>query len=360
MNMKWSLACVAALVSSGVFAEEEEEEAAASEDVAEAAVAVTEQRKDETKWFFTLPLCRRVHGSGEVLRPGDTAWQPIEEGRFYPLGSSYRASRGDSMVMIAFGKDCTVTVENGASFSTRAQKLGEPSRTVVLTGGEVAVSLPTNLKPDLFFVTTSAFKVCNMAGDSKYVFTDKGDGFEADIRCVTGVLGVEGRHYSVAKMQAADVMRVRSSHDDLETILYGKSGDYVVQLDTGLILVSEVQDDGTVKESVEPTKVDFHLSVGTHVQINRGVPAVGNRLSVVTMAFDSTGKLQSLRSHSEGRPEVNSGELIFKPKETSEVAKRAAEVTTESAVAESEEEPADEEESAEEGGSASSDEEEEE
>ena len=145
MNMRISLACVAALVAAGAYAE-------ATDDVAAAAAAVKERQRDDTRWYFTLPLCRRVDGSGEVLKHGETEWQPVEEGRFYPLGSAFRASTANSTVVIAFGKECMVTVENGSGFASCAQKLGEKSRRIVLTGGEVLVSLPNNLKDGLFSV----------------------------------------------------------------------------------------------------------------------------------------------------------------------------------------------------------------
>ena len=331
MNVRLSLACVAALVAAGAYAE-------APDDVAAAAAAVKKQQQDDTRWYFTLPLCRRVDGSGEVLKHGEAEWQPVEEGRFYPLGSAFRASAANSTVVIAFGKECTVTVENGSGFASCAQKLGEKSRRIVLTGGEVLVSLPNNLKDGLFSVETPGFSVSNMAGDSRFAYADKGGGIEADVRCVTGQLKVEGRHFEVPAMHAADVMRVRCSHDNLETILYGKSGDYVVKLDRGQMVVSEVQNDGSVKNTIDSSKLEWHLSVSTRVQINRAVASVGERMSVTMMTFDSSGAMKNHFAFAESRPEVNTGELVVKSGGGEEVAKRAAEVTTEAA-AETEDEP---------------------
>lgn len=339
MNMKLPVACVAALVAAGTYAEEAAA-ADATDDVAAAEAAVKEQQKDDTRWFFTLPLCRRVDGGGEVRKIGESEWQPVEEGRFYPLGSAFRASAANSTVVIAFGKECSVTVENGAAFASCVQKLGEKSRKIVLTGGEVQVSLPNNMKDGLFSVETPGFSVCNMAGESRFVYADTGDGLEADIRCVTGQLKVEGRHFEVPAMHAADMMRVRCSHDNLETILYGKSGDYIVNLDRGQMVMSEVQDDGTVKDTVDSSKLEWHLSVSTRVQINRAVPAVGKRMSVTMMTFDSSGTMKNHFAFAESRPEVNTGELVVKAGGSEEVAKRAAEVTTEAAAAETEDEPA--------------------
>lgn len=309
-----------------------------------AAVAAAEKpsEKDEGQAFFTLPVCRRVQVGAEVLKPGASEWVAAEEGRFYPLGSSYRAVEGGS-VLIAFGKEAQVEVSDGASFSTRAQKLGEKSRTIRLTGGEVSVSLPGTLKPDLFFITTQNLTICNPAGDSKYTFSDTGDGSDVTVRCVTGSLEVKGRHFTVPAMHAADAFRIRTSHDELETVLFGKSGDYIVRLDRGLVTRSDVQDDGSIKDVVSPEMLDWHLSVATRVQINRAVPEVGERLSVTMMTFDSAGTMKNHFAFTEGRSEVNTGELVVNQAEADDVSKSAAATTTESAATETEEEAAESE-----------------
>ena len=324
-----------------------------------ATAAEKPAEKDEGQVFFTLPVCRRIQVGAEVLKPGSSVWVAAEEGRFYPLGTAYRAAP-DGSLAIAFGKECEVKVENGASFATRPQKLGDKSRTIALTGGEVEVSLPGSLKPDSFFITAPNLTVCNPAGDSKYSFADTGDGYDATIRCVTGSLEVKGRHFTVPAMHAADAFRIRSSHDDLETVLFGKSGDYVARLDRGLVTRSEVQDDGTFKDVTAPGTLDWHLSVSTRVQINRAVPTIGERMSVTMMTFDSAGTMKNHFAFAEGCAEVNTGELIHNPTEADDVSKSAAAATTESAAAETEEESAEdssEESSGEESSSSSGDDE---
>lgn len=324
MNMKKTAFAVAAALAASVSFAQEADQPAADQTVPETAV----QKKDNTRWFFSLPLCRRVDGGAEVKRPGSSEWAPAEEGRFYPLGTSYRAAKGGTLV-IAFGNECLVTVADGASFGTRAQGVGESSRRIVLTGGEVSVSLPGNLRPGMFFVAAPDFTVRNPAGDSKFSFEDKGDGYSASVRCVTGLLEVEGRHFTIPAMHAADAFDIRSSHDGLETILYGRSGDYVVKLDRGTVASNEVLDDGSVKSVVEQSVLDWHLSVATRVQINRAVPAVGERLSVAMMTFDSAGTMQNHFAFAEGRAEVNTGELVVKATEEDDIADRSKEVTNE-------------------------------
>ena len=328
MNLKYAIYGLAALAATSFVAHAEEDSdapAAADEEKAEAKA----KEKDDTKWFFTLPLCRRVQENGFVKKP-NSEWEPIEEGRFYPLGSSFKAGENGS-ITIAFGKECLATVANGASFSTPVQVLGVPSRTLTLAGGEVKLSLPTALKAGLFFVKTPSFTILNPAGDSKYVYTDKGDGFEASVRCVTGTLEVEGRHFKIPAMRAADEFRARCSKDDLETVLYGKSGDYIVKLDRGIVTRSEIQDDGSLKDISEPGVLDWHLSVSTRVQINRAIPEIGKRMSVVMMTFDTIGVMKNHFAFTEGLASVNTGELVIKRGAAEDVAKRAAEVTDEAA-----------------------------
>ena len=324
--MKSEMTIAAAVFAACVsFAQEEPAETGGGSEIPKAA------EKPVSDIFSTLPFCREVSGRAEVLKPGSSGWVQVEDGRFYPLGSAYRAGEGGRAV-IAFGKSATVSIENGSSFETRAQPLGGRSRTIVPLSGTVKLNLPDNLPEGAFVVTTSGFTVKNLAGNSKYVYTDKGDGFEASVRCVTGTMEVEGRHFAIPKMRAANEFRIRCTRDNLVTILYGISGDFIVKLDQGVATTTDIADDGTRTEKVEALALDWHLTPETRVQIDRAVPSIGERMSVHTMAFDATGTLQSERSFCEGRAEVNSGELVVKDKaDGDELAKRAAEATEDSA-----------------------------
>jgi len=289
-----------------------------------------------SKVYTTLPLCRRVVGSAEVRLPGGE-WMAAEEGKFYPFGTSYRASASGTAT-IAFGPGATVTIEKGAEFGTRNQPVGEKSRTIFLVRGTVALKLPDNLVEGAFFVTAPGFSVKNPAGESVLTYEDKGDGDEAVLRCVTGSMGVEGRHFDIPSMHAANELRIRSTRDHLVTILYGTSGDYVVKLDQGQRFREEFDDEGKMKTTVEKGLREWHLTPFTKIHITRSVPAIGERMSVHTMAFDASGERKSECYFSEGRAEVNSGELVASDKVSGEeLAKRAAEVTETTKAADAEE-----------------------
>ena len=289
---------------------------------------------DEGKSVFSiLPYCRELRGRAEVLEPGGQ-WEPVEEGRYYPLGSSYRTLDAKTFMRINFGTDCDVIVKNcEAAFGTRAQKLSEKSRTVHLVSGTITVSLPNNLKEGLFSVVAPGFEAYNPAGESRYTYKPaaSGDGYDATIRCVTKTLSVRGRHFNIDGMRAANEFRIRTSRDLLFTGLYGLSGDIPLRLDQGSVLV---KDFGTGESHVEDKYLDWKLSPKTKVAIHRAVPAVGEKLSVAVMTFDSSGELKNRCAFTEKTFEVNSGELGPTSKKDREaLVKRAADVADSAAAA---------------------------
>ena len=337
--MKGLMMAIAALpVASALFADDD---IADLESATKAMIANATATNEAQKAFTTLPLCRRVEGRALVRKPGKE-WEPVEEGRFYPFGSSYRAEKG-GVLDIASGTSAIATIQDGSEFGTRSQPVGVQSRTIVLMGGTIDLKLPDNLQEGAFFLTAPGFTIKNPAGTSIITYADKGDGDEATVLCKTGSLGIEGRHFDIPVMRAADEVRIRTSRDHLFTSLYGTSGNYVVNLDQGMCTRQEFDDDGRQKDIVERGTLAWHLSPRTQVIINRSVPAIGERMSVHTMTFDAAGKMQNERAFSEGRAEVNSGELVVKVKANGEdLAKRAAEVTETIAATDTEDAPAEE------------------
>ena len=336
--MKRLIASIAAMLAAfAVVADDETEAAVAATcelgmvDGHPVHMLVAQTNEASMRVFTALPLCRRIEGRASVRKSGGE-WEPAVEGKFYPLGTAFRAEEG-STLSVAFGQTSHVTVKNGSAFGTRSQRIGEKSRTLVLMSGTVALRLPDNLPEGAFFVTAPGFTVKNPAGESVITYADKGDGDEADILCRTGALAVEGRHFDILAMRAADEVKIRTSHDNLFTSLYGASGNYVVRLDQGMCTREDITDEGERKTVVEKESLDWHLSPRTKVIINRSIPAIGERMSVHTMTFDAAGVLQNQRAFSEGRAEVNSGELEVKAVNGEELAKKAAELTETTAAA---------------------------
>lgn len=344
--------------SEEVIAEDEEEPA----DEGEAAEAPAESEKAKAKPakvslekpFHLMPLCRMLEGEGEVLRPGAKEWKPLEEGRFYPLGCAYRTVGKESRLVVQFGEGSEVSVSGASSFATFPQKIGERKRAIALDSGIINVKLPRGLGEGMFSVSAPGFVVENLDGESRYVYRKTGDGDEAVVRCITGVMSIKGRHFDIAKMTVANEIRIRTSQDNLFTGLYGNSGDVVVKLDQGLVAV---QDFETKEYHDEPRFLDWHISPKTAVRIHRAIPEIGERMSVTVMTFDTKGELQNRCSFAEGRSSINTGEegAGVLAKRDEDAAKKAAEAAEAISIEEGDEE---EEEESDEGGSSSDEEEE--
>jgi len=240
--------------------------------------------KASAKIFHVLPLCRELEGAAEVQLPGVTEWKTVEEGKYYPLGSTYRTLGVDANLTIEFGPESFVVVKGIGAFATRVQKIGEKTRSVILVSGTITLKLPTNLPDGSFTVAAPGFTVVSAIGESRYTYSKNGDGDEAVIRCVTQTMSVEGPHFKAPSMRAANEIRIRTSQDQLVTALYG-----------------------------------------TAVRIHRAKPAIGKNMAVTVMTFDSRGQLRNRCAFAENRYEVNSGELgPTSKKEREELAKRAA------------------------------------
>ncbi len=320
--------------SSDESAEASSDESAEGEE--ESAEGEEEGRtvKKNEKYFHLLPYCRLVEGKAEVRRLGSEKWEPIQEGKFYPLGTAYRTIGQWTRLVIKFGREVDVEIKGEASFATRAQGVTETTRTITPTSGKVMVKLPRNFPDNLFVVTGHGFKTKNPKGNSSYetIAAPGGDGDTVLVRCITGDLSLEGRHFEVVSMKAANEIKIRTTHDQLFTGLYGSRGDYIVRLDQGRHFV---KDFSTGETNEEEKKLDWTLSPKTAVRIHRAMPALGEKMSVTIMTFDASGKLKNRCAFSENTAQVNTGELGPTAKKDREaLAKQAAEATESGAAAE--------------------------
>ena len=290
--------------------------------------------KSEPKFFHTLPTVAKLEGSASVLKPGARDWEPAEEGTFYPLGSVYRTFGQGTRLTVALGRNCSVIVAGEASFGTRGQGLDVKSRAILLKSGTITVDLPRNLPEGLFFIEAPGFSVVNPAGRSTYRYVKTGDGDKATIRCVTGALAIEGLHFRILSMRAANEVCIQTSQDALFTGIYGTRGDYICKLDQGLVKIHDVE---TGESHTEQKFLEWKISPQTAVRIQRAVPEVGENMAVTIMTFDATGNLKNRCAFAENRFEVNSGELAPHDKSSqAELEKKAAEVTSDTGTVETE------------------------
>ena len=269
------------------------------------------------KAFETLVRCARLEGRAQVLKPRAQNWEDAEEGRGYPMGSSFR-TEADSTAEFAFGPAAKVMLEKGAELATHEVELGSQSRTVVLKRGKIHLTLPLKLADGLFKVLAPHFACVNLAGESMFSYETTNDGDEVVVRCVTGKLKLDGANFSVPRMGAANQIRIRTSGDALFTSIRGESGDSHVLLDKGMVAAP----DGETGEVRDVAKtLEYVMSPKCSAKIFRRVAPVGGRMCVCTMTFNAAGEIVNRFAFAEGRSSINSGELV---KPAPDAAKKAA------------------------------------
>lgn len=334
MNNLKSIASLVTLCTALAAVAQETTDSAAQDQAAPEIEGIAIKQAPKDKPFHMLPLCRLVEGVAEVQRPGATVWETLEEGRFYPLGCTFRTRTEFSRLNIQFGRSSSVEIVGIASFGTRMQQVGLKDRTVILREGTIKVTLPRDLEPGIFKVTAPGFVATDMTGESTFAFAGTGDGDEATVKCVYGSLAIEGRHFRIPAMRAANEIRIRTSQDVLFTGLYGLSGDCYAKLDQGLLSIYDIE---TGTEKVEQRTLDWRLSPQTAVRIHRAMPNVGERMAVTVMTFDAAGGLVNRCAFTEGLSAINTGEqgeVAIKQREElakKKMAENADEVTTEAA-----------------------------
>lgn len=306
-----TLTCVAVLTAFvPVFAQDEEAPSETAEETSTEESDGAEKPEQhisqiDQRIFTVLPFCKRLEGRAEVRLPGKDEWTMVEEGRFFPLGSSFRTLNAESRFDLSFGREVTVSVVGLASFGTRLQGLDVKSRAIVLDSGVIELNLPLNFPEKMFSVSAPGFSIESPAGVSRYAYSKTGDGDTALVRCVSGVLTVKGRHFTIPAMRAANELEIRTSQDILFTGLFGKSGDYMCHLETGIM---EEMDWEQQKNVIVEKSLDWKISPRTSVRIHRKVPEVGKNLAVNVLTFDSNGELKNRWAFTEGRHEVNTGD----------------------------------------------------
>lgn len=299
-----------------------EEKPAATEESAETAPAKA------GKVFFPLMRCKRAEGKVMVLKPRTTEWVDAVEGRYYPFGSTVRVAADGSIkpdVVFEFGEKSAVVISSDAEFATREIEIGATARIIELLKGRIELKFPRTLGEGLLKVVAPAFCCENLAGESIFDYSNVKDGDEAMIRCVTGTIALKGSHYSIPRMGAANQIRVRTTGDQLFTSIRGESGDCKVLLDQGIGTEKDFET-GETKEV--PKTLEFSLSPQCSIKVFRAKSAVGGRVVVSTMTFDSTGRIVNRCAFAEGLSNVNSGELVV-PEKLPEVDKNQKKVDDE-------------------------------
>lgn len=169
------------------------------------------------------------------------------------------------------------------------------------------------------FVAAPHFMLKNMNGNSWIDYTPNGASDTTVVHLVTGLMGAEGSHWSIAQMRAGDELAIATNDDDAFSTISSNSGIYSMVLDQG---VRRDKDFDTNEYKETDVKYTFEMAPKCKVKIWRRRPAPGANMVVSTMAIDANGAIKSRRVFAEKRYNINSGELVITQKDR-EAADRA-------------------------------------
>ena len=312
MNRVLTRVCACATVLCVPFAVTAQAEGA---EASSETLPVAAPAKSSARYFHTLVKLALADDNVYVKLPRQADYKPAKEGKFYPTGSSFRVDKaGTEPVVFEFGPEAFVKVSGPAEFGIREVSLADNTRAVAMVNGAISVSLPRTMPTGLFSVSYPNFLVRDLAGESNHELLPSGDGDEAIVHVVTGMLSIEGSHYKVARMSAADRMRIRTTGEALFTSLRGESGDYKVTLDQGIVIYRDPVS-GEEKEQVR--KLDYSLTPQCAIKIFRKRSEVGGRIAVSVMTFDPAGEIRNRYTFAEGTAKINFGEEVVRVQDIS-------------------------------------------
>lgn len=263
--------------------------------------------KSAPKYFHELVRFSDADSDVFVRLPRQTEFTLAEVGKFYPNGSAFRLS--DGTAEFEFGKEALLKVSGKAEFSTANVGFSARERTVIPVCGTFTVTLPRTMPTGLFSVAYPNFTAKDLAGESRHELTPSGDGDEAVVHVITGMLALDGPHYKVTRMSAADRVRIRTTGDKLFTSLRGEAGDYKVTLDQG---VSTYKDPISNEMKTQVRNIEFSLTPQCAIKIFRKRSEVGGRMAVSVMTFDPAGEMRNRFTFAEGTASVNFGEEVVR------------------------------------------------
>lgn len=263
--------------------------------------------KPAPKYFHELVRLLSAEADVSVRLPRQDAFKEAVVGKFYPNGSAFRVSGGSAE--FEFGNEASLKVSADSEFSLAEAEFGARTRTIIPVRGVYTVSLPRTMPTGLFSVAYPNFTVKDLAGESRHELKPSGDGDEAVVHVTTGMLAIDGPHYKIGRMGAADRIRIRTTGDKLFTSLRGEAGDYKVMLDQG---VSMYKDPVSGEMKKQERSLEFSLTPQCAIKIFRKRSEVGGRMAVSVMTFDPAGEMRNRFTFAEGTASVNFGEEVVR------------------------------------------------
>ncbi len=295
-----------AVAALNLFAQDAVEDNAAAPEAAPQQVTLQGEKRAD---FEPLMQAVAVIGACTAKTPKGTATETVTIGRAYPLGTVYTVGKGGSLTL-NFNSDANIKVSENSELVVD-EIAGKPDcRIVRLLRGKINTTLPEDFKKEGALVIETFGLTCSkLIGKAEVqIMEETSTDCLVQVRGVTGRTYVEGLHYVIPQIRAANILQVLQSKDQSFTRLMSLSGDYVCDLANG--------------DPAAPTV--FTLSPKAVVKIFRKRAPLSERLTVTTLTVSPSGKAKNNFSFVVGNADARTGELIPPPEDASVADKAAA------------------------------------
>lgn len=242
--------------------------------------------------FANLVRVVNIQGFCDVNNPDVGTFQPAKHNKAYPMGSLFRTGAGGTCILILSAED-NVAMDQNTELMVTAAADNSQNLTLKLISGEIKTTLRDNLANGSFSVSTPNNAIKNISGRGAYSLSMESDGELLKLSTVTGTARIEGPHYTVPALQAANKLFITTTPNRSFTRLTSVSGDFAIELPNG---------------SEEP--VIYSMSPKAVVKIWRENAPVGGRTIVSTLVVSPTGLARHRFAYAEGRTLLKTGELV--------------------------------------------------
>ena len=245
----------------------------------------------ETK-FANLVRVVNILGVCDVKNPDIGRFKSMQYNQAYPMGSVFRTAAKSTCVLIFSSEDSAVIGENSELIIT-ACKDNSQKLTVKIVTGEIKTTLRDNLADGSFAITTANAEVKNMAGRGIYTISMENGNEMFKAATITGTSRIEGPHYTIPSLQAANKVNITTSENRSFSRLTSISGDFAIELLNG---------------NEEP--LIYQMSPKAVIKIWRENAPVGGRTIVSTLVVSPKGIARHRFAYAEGRQMLKTGELV--------------------------------------------------
>ncbi|HRT30165.1 MAG TPA: hypothetical protein P5527_10260 [Kiritimatiellia bacterium] len=282
-----SVCVLAAVWMTAVYAQEEAQPAAAD---GQAPAAV--QQEESAKTFMPMVRLIQVRGKCEALNPDVGSYAPAIENKVYPLGTSFRTGP-ESLATLVFSGQESVQLASSTEVCVGTPDKQPDNRVLRLVAGTIKTSLRENLPEGSFSVCTPNAVSKNVEGRGEYTLFTDAVTETLQIATITGAACIEGSHYHIPALRAANTVNIQTSVDRSFSRLTSVSGDFVIILNKG-----------------EEEPVNYGMSPKAVVKIWRENAPVGGRPVIAALVVSPTGIAKHRFAYAEGRSGVATGELV--------------------------------------------------